>query len=83
MAHTATLGVKQGLAIHGGGGGRISQGETRAITHFALVEVAHDLLEEPLLKLLLAPDMGAVTGDEVRSAGLVGPLGGRNTAHAP
>uniref|UniRef100_A0A0E9P6N3 Uncharacterized protein n=1 Tax=Anguilla anguilla TaxID=7936 RepID=A0A0E9P6N3_ANGAN len=39
-----------------------------------LVQVAHDLLEEPHFQLLLRPDVRAVAGDEVGRARLVRPL---------
>lgn len=44
--------------------------------HLALVQVAYNLLEEPLLQLLLRPHVLAVSRYQVGRAGFVRPLGG-------
>lgn len=43
-------------------------------SHLALVQVADDLLEEPLLQLLLGPHALAISRDQVQGAGFVRPL---------
>lgn len=49
--------------------------EDGPVPHLALVQVADDLVEEPLLQLLLRPHVSAViTRYQVGGAGLVGPL---------
>lgn len=48
-------------------------------THLALVQVAYDLLEEPLFQLLLGPHVHAIARYQVRGAGFVRPLKGETT----
>lgn len=56
-------------------------GWTLQHSHLALVQVADDLLEKPLLQLLLRPHVLAIPGDEVGRAGFVRPLGGAAEQH--
>lgn len=64
--------------------GGIIQNKEKAIRQFmrgafhtdlALVQITYDLLDEPLLQLLLGPHMLPVSRYQMRCAGFVGPLG--------
>lgn len=43
-------------------------------THFSLVQVTYNLLDEPLFQLLLGPHMLPVSRYQMRGTGLVRPL---------
>lgn len=61
-----------------GGGSDARRRDDGPPPHLALVQVADDLLEEPLLQLLLRPRAPAVPRYQVGGAGFVGPLRDRN-----
>lgn len=73
-------GMGTGMGTGTGTGSGRQDGSTTTVcrSHLALVQVADDLLEEPLLQLLLCPRGPVVPRDQVGGAGFVGPLRGSN-----